>query len=131
MSYDSVLSILVLKNFTSPKINFEQLIYLSNKESFFVNIGGSCDSLVDFITYPWIIIYMSIVFIFFKNIRMVYFLFLLILIFYYFFNYGTNNFFCHFQNIFECKPPLCTNRVYDFIIEREDYLFFIKCFPIN
>lgn len=45
--------------------------------------------------------------------------------------YGTNIFFCHFQIIFECKPPLCPNRVYDFIIEREDYLFFIKCFPIN
>lgn len=40
-------------------------------------------------------------------------------------------FFGHFQIIFECKPPLCPNRVYDFIIEREDYLFFIKCFPIN
>lgn len=31
----TVLSILVKKNFASPKINFEQLIYLSNKESFF------------------------------------------------------------------------------------------------
>lgn len=30
----TVLSILVKKNFASPKINFEQLIYLSNKESF-------------------------------------------------------------------------------------------------
>lgn len=46
------------KNFALPKINFEQLIYLSNKESFFVNMGGSWDSLVDFITYSQIIIYM-------------------------------------------------------------------------